>query len=135
MMWRSEVRIKPLIPALVWGGLVLLVLGMPGSAIPRTLYPAIKHIDKLIHIILFTVAGFLLARGFFHQDTATRWHRHHGAWAFLLGSVYGGLTEWLQHILFSGRHGSLLDMLADVAGTALGIALFRAWSRFMRRKE
>ena len=127
-------RLKPLLPALAWGGLVLLVLGMPGSAIPRTLYPSIRHIDKLIHIVLFTVAGFLLARGFFHQDTASRWHRHHVPWAFLLGTVYGGLTEWLQHVMFSGRHGSFMDVLADAAGTALGIGLFRVWHRALRRK-
>jgi VanZ family protein len=134
MTRRSWLRLKPLLPALGWGVLVLVALGMPGSVISRTIYPAIRHIDKLIHIILFMVTGCLLAHGFFHQDTATRWHRHHLLWAFLLGTLYGALTEWLQHILFSGRHGSLLDMLADATGTALGIALFRGWHTALRRR-
>ncbi len=123
-------RIKPLIPAVLWGLLVLIMLGMPGHKIPRTIYPAIAHADKLIHVILFMIAGLLLAYGFFRQEAETRWHRYYLLIAFLSGTAYGAVTEWLQYRIFSGRHGSIADVVADAVGTALGVAGFRLWIRW-----
>lgn len=107
------------------------MLGMPGHKIPRTIYPAIAHADKFIHVILFLIAGFLLAYGFFRQEPETRWHRYYLVIAFFSGTAYGALTEWLQYRIFSGRHGSIADVVADAVGTALGVAGFSLCIRWI----
>lgn len=41
-----------------------------------------------------------------------------------IGAVYGGLTEIMQHFLIEGRTGSPYDLIADVAGTAIGTIVY-----------
>lgn len=72
--------------------------------------------DKLVHAMLFACLGYLAVRGWTQ--------RRHLAWV-LLGVLWlAPQTEWLQaHI--PGRGASLADVLADVLGLAVGVAVAR----------
>lgn len=47
--------------------------------------------------------------------------------------AHGAATEWLQ--TFTGRHGSVTDVLIDSAGIALGWALTSLWRRRSGRRR
>lgn len=78
--------------------------------------PAIPHIDKIIHAIMF--GGLAGAIGFDYS-------RSHGLSrpsmammaAFALASaIFGGLIELLQGAMHLGRGADALDFVADVTG-------------------
>lgn len=118
---------RPYIPALAWGLLILLLTLMPAKAVPDTGFMGRYHLDKVVHALLFGVLLLLVVRP--NENIKAK----SGAWltqlrwsAFLVIS-YGALTEVLQELLPYGRNGDLLDLLADSLGVSLATAyLIRA---------
>lgn len=96
--------------ALGWTVVMFIGCSIPGSGLPS----ALTNRDKLLHVGIFLIFGFL-------------WHRvGYRAWAVLLaGAAYGLLIEIWQGVMPINRSFDLYDALADTAGTALGIGL--AW--------
>jgi VanZ family protein len=81
---------------------------------------AIPHLDKVVHFIMFFILGLFIE--------ALRIRRLAPKFRFrlpLLGVVYGGLIELVQHFLIDGRHGDLIDWTADILGLVIGIGLVR----------
>jgi len=70
--------------------------------------------DKIAHALTFGLLGAALAFGFGLR------RRREAAFAFLAGAVLAVLDEIHQRFV-PGRHSSLWDFLADLAGIAAGI--------------
>ncbi len=89
-----------------------------GSLSGQTLFP---HFDKLAHFGLYLVLAILLWRPlqpYFRQSPLI---------VILVITVsLGVLVEFLQHWLTSDRYGSVGDVLANAAGSLLGLQI---WSR------
>jgi VanZ family protein len=94
--------------ALALAAITLLAL-MPAPEVPITTFW-----DKADHVIAFAVLT-LLAVAAFPQFSPGRW-----LVPALLG--YGASLELIQSLLPT-RSGSLLDLIADAVGVALGLAL------------
>ena len=94
--------------------LSLLVLFAPsGGGEPR--FPGD---DKLVHLLLFaSLAG------------TARWRFGPGAAVLLAVAAYAPLSELVQAGLLPGRSGDARDVVADLAGVALG------WSWAGRRQQ
>jgi VanZ family protein len=84
--------------------------------------------DKLPHVIAYSVLAILFASVWRTFSGPLSW-RHLGiSWALLV--LYGIFDELTQTLV--GRHGSVLDWLADVAGIILGLAIFSVWNGIRR---
>jgi VanZ family protein len=71
--------------------------------------------DKLIHIGLFGVDGFLLALA---ASPLGNFRVLTGAIAWCL--VFGGALELVQHYMITDRTGDVLDLIADTVGGLIG---------------
>lgn len=86
-------------------------LGTAPSAIPQ--------IDKIAHVLFFFGVGALWLRAYPHRG-----------WTILVGGlVFGASIELLQGLLPVTRTPDLLDVVADVVGTVLGVATMRVLAR------
>jgi VanZ family protein len=83
--------------------------------------PRITGLDKVVHFSVYGLLGTLVCR----QTGAGR-----GAVvAVLVASAFGASDEWHQSFV-PGRTMELADWLADTAGAALGVAVYRRWPRY-----
>ena len=110
-------------PALLWGTVILLVIGYPGEKIPDADLLKIPHIDKVVHFGLFAVLGTLLVYGFGKKNEGGRFHRKHLILCITLGIIYGIFTEYIQHCCLSDRHGNVPDAVANGFGTIFGVVV------------
>ena len=86
------------------------------SSFPKV--PTIERpfLDKLEHVIEYSVLGFLAMSCFKKIDRKTI------IFAILITSLYGVLDEFHQYFV-PGRDFSVLDMLADSLGSIVGIGI------------
>jgi VanZ family protein len=76
--------------------------------------------DKVVHFIMFFILGMLM------ETIKTRVLNLVTRFGLpLLGMVYGGLIELVQHYLINGRHGDLIDWTADIMGLIIGIGFVK----------
>lgn len=111
--------------ALAWMGLISWFSSQSGSKVH-----VVPPLDKVIHLCVFGVLGYLLALG---AGPKRRWH---ALWIIpILVSLCGGADE-LHQAFSPGRSVSIGDWLCDTAGgIAAGIAWFLAWSQGLRSKR
>lgn len=123
---------RPLLPGLIWTLLIAVLTLMPGNYIPRVLtFLDWLSPDKILHLILFGVYAFILAEGLSRQDKQSIIGKHPVLTSLMIGIVFAIFTEVMQKFVIPGRHGNIYDMLADLLGSILGIAI---WN-IVRRNE
>jgi VanZ family protein len=81
----------------------------------------IPFMDKAIHLIEFSVLGFLLSFGCF---LSLKYSSKVKAYmTFLSGTLLGALDELHQYFV-PGRSTEILDWIADALGVLLGLLIF-----------
>ena len=88
--------------------------------------------DKLVHLFIFGVYVFLQIRGFAMQDIFPKIRKNSALIALIIGFIMGAGTEVLQNYCIPMRTGSIYDLIADVAGSLLGVL---AAGKFVLRNE
>jgi len=116
-------KLKYLLPAIIWSFIILWLISIPGSSIPETPFLNIPHFDKLVHAIIFAVFAFLVSYGLFMQKNSV-FSRYHYTITLVLGVVFSVVTEWIQLEFVVGRSGEFMDLVADLAGCLLGMIAF-----------
>jgi len=74
------------------------------------LYPAVKHPDKFVHLVLYFGFGILLNASFRFSN-----YSYPSVYAFFVGALYG-ISDEIHQIFVPGRTASILDFTADVVG-------------------
>jgi VanZ family protein len=117
---RQGARTTPGLARSVFTGLLIVSLVM--FLLPADNLSPNAPNDKVTHLLTFAVLALS------------------GRWAgvpvlALLGGLtaYAAVTEVLQALLPINRHGDVRDLLADVAGVLLGLALSWVWARWRSR--
>ena len=88
--------------------------------------PSIPGIDKVTHFSVYGLLATLVVR---------LGHSARSAWiSLLIISGYGLTDEWHQSFT-PGRSVELADWLADTAGAAMAILLYRKWTWYRLRLE
>ena len=101
------------------------------SSQPKPFIPNVDwHLDKLYHILEYTVLGFLVTHAFVNVSFNIF---RHAPWilSFLVVVLYGASDEWHQSFV-PGRVVSLLDWTADCLGAFLGVISMYIWFRFSK---
>ena len=76
-------------------------------------------LDKIFHLVEYTVLGVLLARAFSYS---LRRILPTFVWiiAFAIAVLFGVSDEWHQSFVL-GRHATVSDLIFDIIGSALGV--------------
>ncbi len=123
MIRRFLIRIcRPVFLPLAWTILTIVLLCLPGSAIPGEGIFAIAGFDKFVHITLF--GGITLFWGFHIYPGQNR-----GLWKkqilllTLLTIFLGIVLEYLQLYVIPNRTFDIADMLADAFGAIAALVI------------
>ncbi len=109
-----------------WFLLMTILFFIPGSSIPKQNWITYIQFDKIVHIGLFAVLLFLWKSAF--ESPA----KYYNAWLIILSGIYGLMIEILQGMLVPNRDFDLFDLIADVAGSFLGILI---WMRVYKKNK
>lgn len=98
--------------------LLLGVLLAPIGAIEKLQFGGFRYWDKIGHLILFGITGFVCAHtaSYFKSITART------VYSFTVSVFLALMTEEVQH--FVGRDRDFCDFLADISGLLFGILLY-----------
>ena len=107
--------------AISWLLIMCILFFLPGSAFPTENWLSKIYFDKLVHIGLFAVLIFLWRSSF---DLEFRTYH-----LVLLFSalIYGLAVEFIQRYFVANRDFDLYDVVADMIGAVLGLAIW-AWT-------
>lgn len=106
----------PRLAVLGWAVVILVGTSIPGSDLPR----AFPHADKLVHLSMYAVLGYLTGRAAIDGRRAARRARSVAALAAI--AVFAAFDEWHQDFV-PQRSSDPLDWLADIVGATAGLAL------------
>ena len=105
--------------ALSWFITVTILLCLPGSSFPKENWFDKIELDKWIHIGLFGIMVILWCRAVAIEGKKIRLFIHIALYCFL----YGIVMELIQKYFIPNRSFDIGDILADGAGSALGLLL------------
>jgi len=110
--------------AIAWFIIMCILFFLPGSDLPQANWMDVIYLDKLVHIGLFAVLIFLW-KSSFDLDL------NHYNWVLLLSAIlYGLAVEFIQKCWVPNRSFDLFDLLADTAGSILGLIV---WLRVYKK--
>lgn len=116
---RAPSMLKAYGPAILWAIMLFAESAVPSDDIPQSI---IFSQDKLIHMAIYAVFGYLLYRGM--RKRGSRNASLAGWITFGICVVYGATDEFHQHFT-PGRSMDVYDWIADGLGAALAIGLAR----------
>jgi VanZ family protein len=103
-----------------------LIFILSSGSLPSFRIP-IPHADKLAHMLVYGVLGYLLGRA---AAWGWGWPLGRSAYfAIIVSSIYGMSDEWHQSLV-PGRSVEFTDWAADTVGAALG--QIPVWIRTLR---
>lgn len=121
--------------AVLWTMGILVACSLPASSL-SSIGPALSY-DKIAHLGLFAVFGFLWMRAFFppESDRSWAWLRRLSIRLLLLGGLFAIGTEVYQQVLPIQRLADPFDALADGIGLAAGIGLYVLHVRWTKETD
>lgn len=103
-------RISRIVLPIYWAFLTYTLL-KSGQDIPKISFLNFSGADKIIHIGIFVVLGFLLQFSY-PEMSFLRF--------FIITFLYSIITEILQELMDLGRSMEFLDLMADTVGLLIG---------------
>jgi VanZ family protein len=126
-MKKSKSRLTAFV---LWTLFILIVVGIPGSYIPKPVsFWRLLSPDKIVHIFLFGPFAFLLLHYLFSLPELHSKIKFPFLLTLFLGIIYATITELLQFFVFVGRNGNIYDAIADTVGVITGIYIYQKWNR------
>lgn len=102
-----------------WTLLTIVLLCLPGSAIPSEGVFATEGIDKIVHVLLFGGIVFVWAFNlYFRRDEKLKWRKTIAILAFF-SIALGIVLEFLQLYYIPNRSFDGYDIIADSTGAIL----------------
>jgi VanZ family protein len=112
----KKVFLIKFIPAVLWLGVILFLIWIPGDELPESEFLFKIDFDKFVHAGIFGLLAILFCWPFYELDMS----RQKKIWYFIiitiLTSAFGYGTELIQKYWAEGRSYDLMDWLADSAG-------------------
>lgn len=120
---------RTFLPAYIWSVLIVVLLCLPGSDIPKV--PSFKGIDKIAHIGLFAISQYLWMRPRIYQRNAL--FKSMNLKIGLILSAGGIFLEFIQLMFIPNRSFEVNDIAADMIGVLMGGVLVAG--QYRRKKK
>ena len=108
-----------LLAVLLWSGVIAFFCLAQFESVPLG---TVSNIDKVVHVFFHFVLTVLCSL-FFYKYIHSFYNWKSELLAFLFSLFFGIGIEIIQNLYTATRHGDLLDVLANVFGSILGIAI------------
>jgi hypothetical protein len=109
------------IPAVIWFGLIMFLLCLPGNDVPEEPWFSRYSLDKVVHAGLFGILTFLICFGVVKLPLSEIRKRHYYVRLALCVSIWGLVTEFIQLFYIPHRDFELLDWAADSVGAFIAL--------------
>lgn len=113
------------LPAIIWTGVILVLVLIPGSDLPNWNWADSLSLDKFIHLAVFYILIIMVLHGFKKSNTTKSLKLRYYFFSLLYGIGYGAGTELLQDLLYIERKADLIDFLANSMGCIFAIVFFQ----------
>ena len=112
------------VPVIFWAIIIFIASTLPSSSFNSIDRFSFSGIDHWGHLIFYAILSFwaIFGKKGFH-DLFFWSHYKDGILIFLVIS-YGILMELIQNFFFTDRHFEILDIIANIIGSILGVFLF-----------
>lgn len=117
------------LPFYLYAALIFFLSSIP--TLPS--YPPFLFSDKLLHLIEYTVFGYLAARAFKNSKSSAL-KVNFRLLAFLCGVIYG-LSDEFHQLFVPNRQADIGDVGVDVLGTLLGVILMNKVNNIFIKKR
>jgi hypothetical protein len=112
--------------AITWFLIMCILFFLPGSALPQENWLNAVYFDKWVHVGLFAILLFLW-RSSFKLDL-----NNYNLVLLFSALLYGLLVEFIQRNWVPNRSFDLYDVLADMAGSVIGLVV---WLRVYKKNK
>lgn len=126
---------RPLLPAILWALLILILCGIPGRDIPHISFLELLSFDKWVHAGIFFMLVLLFIRSYRLQQRSEYFRANAVFMAVGLSVAYGGLLEIMQGTLFSERSADIYDFIANSFGCFMAAWLYPKIARWFPKLQ
>ncbi len=113
--------LKYQLPALLWAIFIFWLCTSENKELTAPKFFNIPHLDKIAHIAIFLILGYLLMRGFKKSMHKLQLPKNGFIVALILCAAYGLFIELFQHYYTATRVGDGWDFVADMVGACIGL--------------
>ena len=108
------------IAAFLWTIFIFVASLLPKGAVNKSGLLDIPHLDKFSHAIMYAIFVFLWSKLLSQKVSRVKGARV----AFYISILLGLLMEVLQRMMEMGRHFDILDIIANIIGSIIGLTAF-----------
>jgi VanZ family protein len=112
-----------LLPLIGWLIFCTILLTIPGDSLPSESWLNIPHLDKYIHIFLFSVMTVLMSRWLLKKGIPYHRDKLYIIICGLTALAYGIGMEYVQKYWVPLRSFDYTDIIADGVGAILGVVI------------
>jgi len=107
------------LPAFIWGSGIFVSSSLPSASLPKLEF---FGLDKLVHVAVFSLFAVFTHRAIKFQDRYPLLSTNNLLLTVIITVVYGVIDELHQYFV-PGREVSISDILADLLGSILYVAI------------
>ncbi len=108
-------------PALLWSILIFVLSAGPGVQVPSSWMDLIS-VDKFGHAGVYGILTILICWGSWKKRTALT--NALLLFGLTISSTFGIIMEGMQYFFFPHRYFEVLDIIANIIGSLIGLLLF-----------
>ena len=110
-------------PAIIWGLIILYLSSDPGIQLPSSFWDFLA-VDKLGHLVFYGILTYLIGLGFYKRKNQF-FDKKMSFIALIISATYGIAMEIMQYSFFPNRYFEILDIIANISGSIVGILFFK----------
>ncbi len=110
-------------PAIIWGLIILYLSSGSSIQLPPSFWDFLA-VDKVGHLVFYGVLTYLIAYGFYQYKNQSI-NKKSLFIALITSSFYGISLEFMQYSFFPNRYFEILDIIANISGSIIGILFFK----------
>ncbi|RFM29884.1 VanZ family protein [Deminuibacter soli] len=112
-----------ILAAVIWFLVTVYLMTIPGNSLPKSPFFELIHVDKWVHIGMFSILVFLFMQGtrlFYKQQQPKAMLA-----IAVAGVLYGIAMEFVQKYWTVGRSFDITDIIADAVGCIIAYIYVR----------
>ena len=120
---KVDFKLKNFIPVVIWAIIILFLSASSGIKVPESLSD-LTGTDKFGHLVIYAIFSVLMLFGVFKARNKVP-NNPNAILVVSICSVYGVLMELMQFTFFPGRYFEVLDIIANIIGSIVGLLVFK----------